>query len=129
MAIVGGLASLALFLAHGATFLSFKTSGPLACRARTTAMWMSPLAALLVVGTAAWLSAGGSHGPGYLPAAVPIALAAGCGLAFVIAAMLVWAHWEAAAFGLSALGIVAAVGAIFTMLYPRVMVSAAPARR
>ena len=126
VAIVGGLASLTLFLAHGATFLSFKTGGPLAGRARTTAMWMSPLAALLVVGTAAWLSAGGSHGPGYLPAAVPIALAAGCGLAFVIAAMLVWAHWEGAAFGLSALGIVAAVGAIFTTLFPRVMVSSGP---
>ena len=79
-----------------------------------------------MVGTAAWLSAGGSHGPGYLPAAVPIALAAGCGLAFVIAAMLVWAHWEGAAFALSALGIVAAVGAIFTTLFPRVMVSSGP---
>src|ERR1700733_3218925 len=126
VAIVGGLASLTLFLAHGATFLSFKTSGPLAGRARTTAMWMSPLAALLVAGTPAWLSAGGSHRPGYLHAAVPIALAAGCGLAFVIAAMLVWAHWEGAAFALSALGIVAAVGAIFTTLFPRVMVSSGP---
>ena len=69
------------------------------------------------------------HGPGYLPAAVPIALAAGCGLAFVFAAMLVWAHWEAAAFGLSALGIVAAAGSIFTPLFPRVMVSSGRARR
>ena len=30
VAIVGGLASLAMFVAHGATFLSFKTGGPLA---------------------------------------------------------------------------------------------------
>ena len=43
--------------------------------------------------------------------------------------MLVWAHWQGVAFGLSALGIVAAVGAVFTALFPRVMVSAVPARR
>jgi cytochrome d ubiquinol oxidase subunit II len=34
VAIVGGLASLAVFLVHGATFLSLKTAGPLADRAR-----------------------------------------------------------------------------------------------
>src|SRR6202043_2961628 len=33
VAIVGGLASLGMFLAHGATFLSLKTAGPLAVRA------------------------------------------------------------------------------------------------
>ena len=61
MAIVGGLASLAMFVAHGATFLALKTAGPLAERARKVAMWLSPLAGALVVGTAAWLAAGGSQ--------------------------------------------------------------------
>ena len=45
VAIVGGLASLAVFLAHGATFLALKTAGPLAVRARRAAAWLSPLAA------------------------------------------------------------------------------------
>jgi cytochrome bd ubiquinol oxidase subunit II len=42
VAVVGGLASLALFLAHGATFLSLKTAGPLAARAARVAAWLSP---------------------------------------------------------------------------------------
>ena len=92
VAIVGGLASLAMFLAHGATFLALKTAGPLAVRARRAAMWLSPLAGALVVGTAAWLAAGGSPGPGGLPGAVPIVLAAGCALAFAASGLLVWAQ-------------------------------------
>ena len=89
VAIVGGLASLAMFLAHGATFLALKTAGPLAERARKVAIWVSPLAGALVAGTAAWLAAGGSHGPGALGGTVPIVLAAVCGLAFAAAGALV----------------------------------------
>ena len=126
VAIVGGLASLAMFLAHGATFLALKTTGPLAERARKVAMWLSPLAGALVVGTAAWLAAGGSHGPGSLGGTVPIVLAAVCGLAFASAGALVLAGWDGLAFGLSALGIVAVLAAVFTALFPRVMVSSGP---
>ena len=126
VAIVGGLASLAMFLAHGATFLALKTAGPLAERARKVAMWVSPLAGALVVGTAAWLAAGGSHGPGALGGTVPIVLAAVCGLAFAAAGALVLAGWDGLAFGLSALGIVAVMAAVFTALFPRVMVSSGP---
>ncbi len=126
VAIVGGLASLAMFLAHGATFLALKTAGPLAERARKVAMWVSPLAGALVAGTAAWLAAGGSHGPGALGGTVPIVLAAVCGLAFAAAGALVLAGWDGLAFGLSALGIVAVMAAVFTALFPRVMVSSGP---
>ena len=42
VAIVGWLASLTVFLAHGATFLALKTAGPLAVRARRAAAWLSP---------------------------------------------------------------------------------------
>jgi len=126
VAIVGGLASLAMFLAHGATFLALKTAGPLAERARKVAMWVSPLAGALVVGTAAWLAAGGSHGPGALGGTVSIVLAAVCGLAFAAASALVLAGWDGLAFGLSALGIMAASAALFTALFPRVLVSSGP---
>ncbi len=54
---------------------------------------------------------------------MPLVLAAGCGLAFAASGMLVRAGRSGVAFGLSALGIVAAV---FTALYPRVMVSTGP---
>ena len=70
VAVVGGLASLAMFLVHGATFLSLKTAGPLAARARRVAMWL-----------AAGRRAGGRHSdlavrrwlpcPGGLPGTVP----------------------------------------------------------
>jgi cytochrome d ubiquinol oxidase subunit II len=126
VAILGGLASLTMFLAHGATFLSLKTAGPLADRARTVATWLSGLAAALVVGTAVWLSAGGSHGAGGLAAAVPVSLAVVCGLAFVVSGVLVSIGRAGFAFGLSALGIVAVVAAVFTALFPRVMVSSGP---
>jgi cytochrome d ubiquinol oxidase subunit II len=126
VAILGGLASLAMFTAHGATFLSLKTAGPLAARAARAAAWLSPLAGALVAGTAAWLSAGGSHGPGGLGGAVPLALAAGCGLAFATSGLLIRSARDGLAFGLSAVGIVAAVASVFTALFPRVMVSTGP---
>jgi cytochrome d ubiquinol oxidase subunit II len=125
-AIVGGLASLAMFLAHGATFLSLKTAGPLASRARRVAMWLSPLAGALVIGTAFWLAAAGSGGAGRLPGLVPLILAVVCGAAFIASGALAAIGRDGLAFGLSALGIVAAVAAVFTALFPRVMPSSGP---
>jgi cytochrome d ubiquinol oxidase subunit II len=126
VAIVGGLASLAMFVVHGATFLSLKTTGPLADRARGVAMWLATPAGALVIGTAAWLSAAGSHGPGQLGGAVPIAVAVACGLAFAVSGILVRLGRDGSAFTLSALGILTAVAAVFTALFPRVMVSSGP---
>jgi cytochrome d ubiquinol oxidase subunit II len=126
VAIVGGLASLAMFGAHGATFLALKTAGPLAVRAAKVATWLSPLAGALVVGTAVWLGVGGSHGPGGVGGTVPVVLAAGCGLAFAVSGVMVLTCRVGLAFGLSALGIVAVAGAVFTALFPRVMVSSGP---
>ena len=126
VAVLGGLASLALFLVHGATFLSLRTAGPLAGRARQVALWLAAPAAALVISTAAWLSAAGSHGPGGLGGAVPVALAAACGLAFAGSGILVGLGRDGSAFALSALGILAVVAAIFTALFPRVMVSSGP---
>jgi cytochrome d ubiquinol oxidase subunit II len=126
VAILGGLASLAMFLSHGAAFLSLKTAGPLAAGAARVAAWLSPVAGVLVTGTAAWLSAAGPGFRGALSGTVPVVLAAGCGLAFALSGALVRGGRPGMAFGLSALGIVAAVAAVFTALYPRVMVSTGP---
>jgi cytochrome d ubiquinol oxidase subunit II len=126
VAIAGGLASLTMFLTHGATFLAVKTGGPLADRARRAAIWLSAPAGMLLVGTAGWLAADGSPGPGRLPGAVPLALAVACGLAFACSGPLVRAGRAGWAFGLSALGILAAAAAVFAALFPRVMVSVGP---
>jgi len=126
VAIVGGLASLAMFVVHGATFLSLKTAGPLAGRARKVAIRLAVPSGALVIGTAAWLSAAGSHGPGQLGGAVPTALAAACGLAFSVSGILVRLGLDGFAFALSALGVLAAVAAVFTAMFPRVMVSSGP---
>jgi cytochrome bd ubiquinol oxidase subunit II len=126
VAVVGGLASLALFVAHGATFLTLKTTGPLAKRARVTSVLVSPLAGALTIGTAAWLGAAGLRGVPGLPGSVPLALAAGCAFAFMAAGMLTGIGRPGLAFALSALGIMAATCAIFTALFPRVLVSAGP---
>jgi cytochrome d ubiquinol oxidase subunit II len=126
VAILGGLASLAMFITHGATFLAIKTGGPLALRAGRVAAWLSAPTGALLTGTAVWLAADGSSGPGRLPGAVPVALAVACGLAFGGSGPLVRAGREGWAFGLSALGILAATAAAFAALFPRVMVSTGP---
>jgi cytochrome d ubiquinol oxidase subunit II len=126
VAIVGGLASLTLFLSHGATFLALKTTGPLADRARLVAAGLSPVAGALTVGTAGWLAATGAPGPGGLPGVVPLILAAVCGVAFAASGLLVLTGRDGVAFGLSAAGILAATAAIFSALFPRVMVSTGP---
>ena len=67
----------------------------------------------------------GRRGPGGLPGAVPVALAGGC--AWPSPGPGCWSGRPGGlAFGLSALGIVAASAAVFTALFPRVMVSSGP---
>ena len=126
VAIVGGLASLTVFLAHGATFLALKTAGPLAARARRAAAWLAPLGGALVIGTAVWLEVSGSHGPGGLGGTVPVVLAAAAALVLAASGPLAAAGRAGLAFGLTALGIVALTAAVFTALFPRVMVSSGP---
>jgi cytochrome d ubiquinol oxidase subunit II len=128
-AIVGGLASLGMFLAHGAAFLALKTGGQLGERARRAAAWLAVPAAALPAAAAAWLAAGrpdDAGNPGGLPGAVPLALIAACCLAFATSGLLAAARRPGGAFGLSAAGIVTACASVFTALYPRVLVSSGP---
>ena len=126
VAVAGGLASLAMFGVHGATFLALKTSGPLAARARWAGAGLSVPAAGLVAGTTGWLGSTGVPSAGGLPGAVPAGLAAGCALAFLVSGVLLALRRPGAAFALSALGIVAASAAVFTALFPRVVASTGP---
>ena len=102
VAVVGGLASLALFVAHGATSLSLNVRAA-----------RRPGPGHLDGGVAAGCRPRGGHrgvaglrraaGPGLVGGTVPIALAAACALAFVLSGVLVRFGRDGWAFTLSAL--------------------------
>lgn len=104
-ALLGGLTTLTLFLTHGATFLSLKTSGDLESRASAVSRRVAPVAAALMIAFLAWTVADQTHGAALLVAvvvaaatvaAVPVALRRSAGLAFagtaaaVLALVAVW---------------------------------------
>jgi cytochrome d ubiquinol oxidase subunit II len=119
-ALLGGAATLTLFLTHGAVFLGLKSSGVVRERALTLAR---PLSVLTLVVAGAWaIWAQVAHGTGWTWAAVAVAAVALVGV--VTAA---WREREGWAFALSAVAIVAAVVLIFGSMYPDVMPANDPA--
>jgi cytochrome d ubiquinol oxidase subunit II len=124
VAILGGLASLALFCLHGALFLALKTSGVVAARARHATGGLAAAAALLLAGTLAWLAADSRpYVPWSLPAGVPIGLALLAVAAVIAAGLLAAAKRAGAAFTATGLAILAAAGAVFARMYPAVLPS------
>jgi len=126
VALLGGLASLAIFLTHGASFLALKTTGDLSERARRVAVATGLPAAALVVGTAAWLAADRRPTAGGVPGAVPAGLVVVGVLALLGASLAISRRRLGRGFGLDALAIVALSGGVFSALFPRVMVSSGP---
>jgi cytochrome d ubiquinol oxidase subunit II len=120
-ALVGGLASLAVFTMHGATFLTLKTGGGMEDRARALAgkLWL-PTAALLflfVLGTY-WMTDVHQRlglNPGVVPAVAVMAL--------VGARRSISNRRDGWSFVLTAVSIVFATVTVFIALLPRVMVS------
>jgi cytochrome d ubiquinol oxidase subunit II len=120
--VIAGLAVVAIFAVHGATYLTLRTAGDFCDRAAATARRLSLPAVILGVGTVAWtvVVAHDRNSRGVLPTAL---VASVTGLALILA--VVFAHvrrsgWAFVATGLGAIGFVAT---IFTGLYPRVLVS------
>jgi cytochrome d ubiquinol oxidase subunit II len=120
--VLAGLAVVALFAFHGATFLTLRTSGVLCERAFRAARLLSIPAAALAAGFLIWTVAVAVDRndkdvfPPVLPAAIGIA-------AMAIAVVFVALRRSGLAFAMTALGTVAAVATLFTSLYARVMVS------
>jgi cytochrome bd ubiquinol oxidase subunit II len=120
--VAAGLAVVLLFLFHGATFLSLRTTGDLSERAAAAARRLAILAAAVGAAGIAWTVAVAVDRndkdvfPPLLPAALGIA-------ALALAAYLVFARRSRPAFTMTALGTVLFVATLFTSLYPRVMVS------
>jgi cytochrome bd ubiquinol oxidase subunit II len=120
-AVLAGLAVIALFAFHGATFLTLRTLGDLHERAERAAARLSLGAVVLGGGflAATIAVAVDKNDKSVFPPILPAVIAAA---ALVGAALLVRAR-KGWAFALTALGVVATVATLFTSLYPRVMVS------
>jgi cytochrome bd ubiquinol oxidase subunit II len=112
-----GLTLLALTLAHGASFLSLKTTGAVQQRAQRLAGPLAWVAVLAVLGFAIWTHVLSAHG--VLPNPIQV-------LAFLLVVGAAWAAHDGYydwAFAATTATIAATVGSMFVSLYPNVMVS------
>ena len=115
-ALLGGVATLALFTFHGAVFVALKTVGPIRERARRLAGRLGIATALLAAVFLVWTQAH-SGGGRSLPAVVVAVAALAAALATNRAGREGWA------FGLSGVAIAATVATFFLALFPDVMPS------
>jgi cytochrome d ubiquinol oxidase subunit II len=114
-ALLGGLTFVAIFLTHGAVFLSLKTSGTIRDRAHAIGMRTGVVAAVLAVAFLIWAQLAFSDKAWTW---IPVLLAA---VAWVVALLMHMKRSEGWAFTFSALTIGLAVVALFGMLFPHVM--------
>ncbi|CAM5631973.1 cytochrome d ubiquinol oxidase subunit II [Streptomyces purpurascens] len=115
-ALLGGLLTLALFTFHGTVFVGLKTVGEIRERARTLALRVGLVTALLALAFLLWTQA--DRGDGASLVAVVVAVAS-----LLVALVAARAGREGWAFALSGLTIVATVAMLFLTLFPNVMPS------
>ncbi|MFI6496421.1 cytochrome d ubiquinol oxidase subunit II [Nonomuraea typhae] len=115
-ALLGGLVTLTLFLAHGAIFLALKTTGEIRGRARVLASRVGVVAAALAVLFLGWTQFHGGSWASAAPAVVA-ALALLAGLGAIARGREGWS------FTLSAVAVGVAVISLFAVLYPDVLPS------
>lgn len=119
--LIAGLASVFVFLTHGALFLNLKSTEPIRSRALAVTKKVGPVATVLVflfvAGTYAWTD--GFRGLGLNPGLVPL-LAIGSLLG---AGALIHREHPGWAFALTCVTIASSTATIFIALFPRVMVS------
>ncbi len=120
-ALLGGIAFVALFLLHGALFLTLKTRGEMMRGAQTAASRLWLPAVVLV----ALFLAGGYFATDLFtrPVANPTALALPAAMALLLSGVLVRAGREGWAFAMTGLAIALATMMVFAGLFPRVMIS------
>ncbi len=115
-AVLGATVTVLLCLAHGAVFVSLKTSGDIRARARRVAGVMLPLAATTVVVGAVVLAASARSG-------ASIASMGVAAIALAAAAVAVRRGREGRAFAATGLAIAGTVAAVFLALFPDVVPS------
>jgi cytochrome bd ubiquinol oxidase subunit II len=119
-ALLGGLVTLSLFLAHGAIFLSLRTTGEMIQRARTVAQRASIVTVVLMAGFVLWTTLDQGTGGGKLSAQAiaVIAVALAAAVPFLIAR-----HRDGWSFALSAGAIALLFTSLFVWLYPNALPS------
>ncbi|MFI8947813.1 cytochrome d ubiquinol oxidase subunit II [Streptomyces sp. NPDC053750] len=115
-ALLGGLVTLTLFTFHGTVFTALKTVGEIRERARTLALRVGLVTAVLSLAFLLWTQL--DRGDGKSLVALVVAVAA-----LVVALMANQAGREGWSFALSGVTIVAAVAMLFLTLFPNVMPS------
>jgi cytochrome bd ubiquinol oxidase subunit II len=120
--VLAGLATVALFALHGATFLTLRTTGDLCARAAAVARRLCIPVAILLAGVLAWTVAVGvnRNDKDVFPPVLPAVLGAA---ALVLTVILVMRRRTAGSFSPPALTTALWVATLFTTLYPRVLVS------
>jgi cytochrome bd ubiquinol oxidase subunit II len=120
--VLAGLATVALFALHGATFLTLRTNGDLCSRAAALAQRLAVPVAVLLGAVLAWTVAVGvnRNDKDVFPPVLPAALGVG---ALVLAVVFTMRHRSGWAFAATAAAAALWVATIFTTLYPRVLVS------
>ena len=122
IAIVGGLASLALFSLHGSLFLALKTDGDLRARARRAARVSGAAAVVLVATVVFWLAGTGRPAvPGQLSGGVALVLALVAIVAVALGPLLALKRREGWAFVSTGGAILLLMGAVFSRMFPAVL--------
>ncbi len=116
-ALLLGLMTLLVFTTHGAIFLALKTRGEMHEAARTAAMRVGVVAALVAVAALLWAQAFSGRVFVTLPM---VLIAAG---AFLGALFMIYRRRDGWAFILSSVTIALAVASLFVGMFPNVMVS------
>ncbi len=119
--LLGGLASLSMFILHGAIFLNLKTSGDVARRALAFTKKVGPVATVMIFlfVIAGYFMTDAFTRLGVNPGLVPLA----AGAALLSAGWFIHHQRTGWAFGMTALTIALSTITIFMSLYPRVIVS------
>ncbi|KOU05390.1 MULTISPECIES: cytochrome d ubiquinol oxidase subunit II [Streptomyces] len=115
-ALLGGLVTLTLFTFHGTVFTALKTVGEIRERARTLALRVGLVTAVLALAFLLWTQADSGNAKSLVALVVAVA-------ALVAALLANRAGREGWSFALSGVTIVAAVAMLFLTLFPNVMPS------
>lgn len=120
-ALLGGLVSLVSLALHGAIFLSLKTTDDLCEAAHRTAriLWLPSIAVLFVYVIAMYFFTDVLKQLGVNPGPIPI----GAVITLLVAGYFIYRNRSGWAFVMMVLSILFAVGTMFMILYPRVLVS------
>jgi len=120
-ALVGGLASVSIFVLHGAIFLNLRTAGEMESRAHRTAQraWLPAVFLAFLFVIMSYFSTDIFTGHGVNPGVVPII----AGVSLLLAGWLLHNNHLAWAFTTTAVAIAFITLTLFMGLFPRVMVS------